>query len=136
MTSDQSMPTHGGLAGSAGDPTAISAFASFAHRILRIAPGAEKILEVRKQMPDEPVLNLGEALFWLFGQTAGAFDKARPRLTEIGGSDAQDDLFRFAHITSLAASGRQADARELLASRLASKTPSPMEERWMQKLAL
>ena len=69
-------------------------------------------------------------------EAADAFDTARPRLTEIGGSDAQDDLFRFAHMTSLAASGRQSAARELLASRLTSKPASPLEEHWMQSFSI
>jgi hypothetical protein len=51
-----------------------------------------------------------------------------PRLTEIGGSDAQDDLFRFAHIDSLRKSGRDSEATALLRARLDAKIPSPLEE--------
>lgn len=61
-------------------------------------------------------------------EAADEFDLASPRLTEIGGSDAQDDLFRFAHIDSLRRCGRKTDANNLLASRLSNKTASPLEE--------
>lgn len=66
---------------------------------------------------------------------ARAFDIAHPRLSEIGGSDAQDDLFRFAHIDSLHRAGRKADALNALRARLAKKNPSPMEASLLTRIA-
>ncbi|GAB4174408.1 MAG: tetratricopeptide repeat protein [Terrimicrobiaceae bacterium] len=63
------------------------------------------------------------------------FDPAALRLTEIGGSDAQDDLFRFAHIHSLRLARRRSDALQLLRARLCRKTPSPMEADWLAGLS-
>jgi len=54
-------------------------------------------------------------------------DPVMDRMTRIGGSDAQDDLFRFAHWESLRQAGRRADARAVLERRLALKRPSPLE---------
>ncbi len=59
---------------------------------------------------------------------ANRFEIGMPRLTEIGGSDAQDDLFRFAHIDSLRKSGRDSQATAMLKARMEAKTPSPLEE--------
>jgi tetratricopeptide (TPR) repeat protein len=56
------------------------------------------------------------------------FEKALPRLTEIGGSDAQNDLFRFAYMDSLFRSGRKSDALTALKQRIRLKNPSPLEE--------
>lgn len=56
------------------------------------------------------------------------FDPVMDRMTCIGGSDAQDDLFRFAHLDSLRRAGRKADAKAVLAQRLSRKRPSPLEE--------
>lgn len=68
-------------------------------------------------------LGAGEA-----GAAAGWLDPVMDRMTRIGGSDAQDDLFRFAHWDSLRRAGRKADARVLLERRLGQKRPSPLEE--------
>jgi len=57
------------------------------------------------------------------------FDPVMDRMTRIGGSDAQDDLFRFAHLDSLSRAGRKADAKTLLERRLIQKQPSPLEEK-------
>jgi len=65
-----------------------------------------------------------------FGDAATAateFDTAMPAMTQIGGSDAQDDLFRFAYLEALRRSGRQADAIAYLSKRLAKKPASPLE---------
>jgi tetratricopeptide (TPR) repeat protein len=62
------------------------------------------------------------------GAAAEWFDPVMDRMTRIGGSDAQDDLFRFAHWESLRGSGRKADARAWLRRRLGQKRPSPLEE--------
>jgi len=50
------------------------------------------------------------------------------QMTAIGGSDAQDDLFRLALLTALAGSGRPADARSYWSAITAFKTPSPLDE--------
>lgn len=63
------------------------------------------------------------------------FDPVMDRMTIIGGSDAQDDLFRFAHLDSLKRSGRNADAKARLTSRLAQKRPSPLEEKLLAEVA-
>lgn len=62
-------------------------------------------------------------------EAADLLDPVMDRVTRVGGSDAQDDLFRFAHYDSLRRAGRKADARALLERRLAQKRPSPLEER-------
>lgn len=61
-------------------------------------------------------------------------DPVMDRMTLIGGSDAQDDLFRFAHLDSLKRSGRKADARNILSRRLEQKPPSPLEEKLLSEL--
>lgn len=62
-------------------------------------------------------------------------DPVMDRMTRIGGSDAQDDLFRFAHLDSLKRSGRHADARALLQNRLTHKRPSASEEKLLAELS-
>jgi predicted Zn-dependent protease len=62
------------------------------------------------------------------------FQQAQPRLTEIGGSDAQDDLFRFATLHSLMQSGQKSEARAYLDARLRQKTASPLEEKLQSSL--
>lgn len=59
---------------------------------------------------------------------ATEFDAGMPSMTQIGGSDAQDDLFRFAYLDALRRSGRRADARTYLSARLTTKFPSPLEK--------
>ncbi|HTR58455.1 MAG TPA: hypothetical protein VMM27_09785 [Casimicrobiaceae bacterium] len=48
-------------------------------------------------------------------------------MTRIGGSDAQDDLFRFAFVDSLSRCGRRADAAAYLRGRMSRKPASPLE---------
>ncbi|MEP7330438.1 MAG: hypothetical protein ABI777_14610 [Betaproteobacteria bacterium] len=62
------------------------------------------------------------------------FDSAMPDMTRIGGSDAQDDLFRFAYIDSLRRAGRQTDATAFLRDRLAHKQASPLELQLLAQL--
>jgi len=62
-------------------------------------------------------------------------DPVMDRMTIIGGSDAQDDLFRFAHLDSLKRAGRAADARARLVRRLAQKRPSPLEEKLLAEIS-
>jgi len=68
------------------------------------------------------------------GEAASGFEASRARLSEIGGSDAQDDLFRFAHIDSLHRAGRRVDAAKVLRERLAKKKASPMEESLLTRI--
>jgi len=59
---------------------------------------------------------------------ATLLDSVQGQMTAIGGSDAQDDLFRLALLTALAGSGRPADARSYWSAITAFKTPSPLDE--------
>src|SRR5262245_14648268 len=43
-------------------------------------------------------------------RAAALLDPVMPMMTSVGGSDAQDDLFRQAYLRSLQAAGRRADA--------------------------
>ena len=65
---------------------------------------------------------------------AASFDAAMPAITRIGGSDAQDDLFRFAYIDSLKRADRRADAAAFLNERLARKRASPLETQLLAAL--
>jgi len=58
---------------------------------------------------------------------AGELEPVMPLVARIGGSDAQDDLFRFAFVDSLARCGRRADAAAYLRDRLSRKPASPLE---------
>lgn len=68
-------------------------------------------------------------------EAADAFAPAMPYMTRIGGSDAQDDLFRFAYIDSLRRCGRRADAAAYLNERLSRKPASPLEHRLLMALS-
>jgi len=68
--------------------------------------------------------------------TFGAGDRARaaelldpvmPMMTSIGGSDAQDDLFRQTYLRSLQAAGRHADAAAYLDRITAGKARTPLD---------
>ncbi len=50
-----------------------------------------------------------------------------PALTTIGGSDAQNDLFRQTYLRSLQAAGRQADAQEYFTRISGEKTRTPLD---------
>lgn len=58
-----------GLAITADSDAAVAAFDAFAGRLIRIAPGAEEIIEAAAQFPDTPMVQLGAAALCLFGQT-------------------------------------------------------------------
>lgn len=71
------------------------------------------------------------------GDLAGAAALLEPVMgsfTAIGGSDAQDDLFRLAYLTALVGSGRGADARSWWTTMTAFKSPSPLDERLEERL--
>lgn len=63
----------------------------------------------------------------LAGAAAG-LDPVMDQMTAVGGSDAQDDLFRLAYLTALAGAGRSDDARRWWTAMTAFKTPSPLDE--------
>lgn len=52
----------------------------------------------------------------------------------VGGSDAQNDLFRQTYLLALIESKQRAKAADLLARRQRSRPPTPLEERWSSRL--
>lgn len=52
----------------------------------------------------------------------------------VGGSDAQDDLFRQTHLVSLLRAGKRHAARKLLEHQLGDRTPSALEDAWARAL--
>ena len=50
-----------------------------------------------------------------------------PMMTSIGGSDAQDDLFRQTYLRSLQAAGRHADAAAYFDAITAGKSRTPLD---------
>jgi O-acetyl-ADP-ribose deacetylase (regulator of RNase III) len=60
-------------------------------------------------------------------RAAGLLDPVMPMMTSIGGSDAQDDLFRQTYLRSLQAARRSADAAAYFERITASKTPTPLD---------
>ncbi|MFN8040975.1 MAG: hypothetical protein U0Q07_17295, partial [Acidimicrobiales bacterium] len=65
---------------------------------------------------------------------AALLDPVMGSFTAIGGSDAQDDLFRLAYLTALAGAGRDADARAWWTEMTAFKAPSPLDGRLEERL--
>jgi tetratricopeptide (TPR) repeat protein len=61
------------------------------------------------------------------GRAAALLDPVMPLMTSIGGSDAQDDLFRQAYLRSLQAAGRHADAAAYFERITAGKAPTPLD---------
>jgi len=62
-----------------------------------------------------------------FSSASQLFGRSISRVAEVGGSDAQDDLFRFSYLESLRRSGQKAEARNYLEQRLREKKPSELE---------
>ena len=61
-------------------------------------------------------------------EAAELLDPVMPRMTSIGGSDAQDDLFRQMYAVALNGCGRGADARNFLAANAAAgKVATPLD---------
>ena len=58
---------------------------------------------------------------------AALLDPVMPMMTSIGGSDAQDDLFRQAYLRSLQAAGRRADAAAYFERMTADKSRTPLD---------
>ncbi len=65
---------------------------------------------------------------------ATALDGLLSAMPAVGGSDAQDDLFRQAYLTALRDAGRAADARTYWHAMTDWKTPSELELRWFATL--
>lgn len=65
---------------------------------------------------------------------AERLDPVMDHMPRIGGSDAQDDLFRFAYWDCLNRAGRRSDAAGHLKNRLSQKPPSPLEAEFLAKL--
>jgi tetratricopeptide (TPR) repeat protein len=63
------------------------------------------------------------------GEAAAAFDPAMAEMTAVGGSDAQDDLFRQAYLTALIGAGRTTDARRYWDAMTSFKVRSPLDDR-------
>jgi tetratricopeptide (TPR) repeat protein len=60
-------------------------------------------------------------------RAATLLDPVMAQMTAIGGSDAQDDLFRQAHLRSLQAAGRRADAAAYFAAITGNKPRTPLD---------
>jgi hypothetical protein len=60
-------------------------------------------------------------------RAAALLDPVMPMMTSIGGSDAQDDLFRQMYLRSLQAAGRRADAAAYFERITADKAPTPLD---------
>jgi tetratricopeptide (TPR) repeat protein len=60
-------------------------------------------------------------------RAAALLDPVMPMMTSIGGSDAQDDLFRQAYLRSLQAAGRHADAAAYFDRITANKASTPLD---------
>ena len=60
-------------------------------------------------------------------RAAQLLDPVMPLMTSIGGSDAQDDLFRQTYLRSLQAAGRYADAAAYAARMTGDKARTPLD---------
>jgi tetratricopeptide (TPR) repeat protein len=60
-------------------------------------------------------------------RAAALLDPVMPMMTAIGGSDAQDDLFRQTYLRSLQAAGRRADAAAYFQAITADKSPTALD---------
>jgi tetratricopeptide (TPR) repeat protein len=67
-------------------------------------------------------------------RAAERFDEAIDDLTAVGGSDAQNDLFRQTYLDALIAGGRPADARRYWQVMTGWKTTSPLDEKWLERI--
>jgi hypothetical protein len=56
-----------------------------------------------------------------------------PEIACVGGSDAQNDLFRQTYVVALLDSGRQTEARRRLNARLGGNPPTPVEQGWLAR---
>jgi len=60
-------------------------------------------------------------------RAAALLDPVMPMMTSIGGSDAQDDLFRQTYLRSLQAAGRHVQAAAYFDAITAAKSPTPLD---------
>src|SRR5262249_12070598 len=58
---------------------------------------------------------------------AALLDPVMPEVTSIGGSDAQDDLFRQTYLRGLQAAGRHTDATAYFERMTTGKAPTPLD---------
>lgn len=56
-----------------------------------------------------------------------------PEIACVGGSDAQNDLFRQTWVVALLDAGRQAEARKRLNARIAGSAPTAVEQGWLAR---
>ena len=56
-----------------------------------------------------------------------------PEVACVGGSDAQNDLFRQTYVVALLDAGRQAEARKRLNARIAGHAPTAVEQGWLAR---
>lgn len=63
----------------------------------------------------------------MWEQAADGLRPVMPRITAVGGSDAQDDLFRQMYFCALARAGRSTEARAFWEHCTAGKKPSPLD---------
>ncbi|MBY0276485.1 hypothetical protein K2Z84_14165 [Candidatus Binatia bacterium] len=56
-----------------------------------------------------------------------------PEVACIGGSDAQNDLFRQTYVVALLDAGRQSEARKRLNARIAGSAPTAVEQGWLAR---
>jgi tetratricopeptide (TPR) repeat protein len=63
-----------------GDPAAVDAVDVFTDRLANIDLGVEQILRDTETFPDTPMVQLGAAMVWLYGQTHDATNQARGHL--------------------------------------------------------
>lgn len=70
------------------------------------------------------------------GDAAAACAHLEPvaEIGRVGGSDAQDDLFRYAQLVALMDAGRRADARRLFDQLLEGREPTPVEAGWLARI--
>jgi tetratricopeptide (TPR) repeat protein len=67
-----------------------------------------------------------------WADAAALLDPVMARITTIGGSDAQDDLFRQMYVVALAKAGRGPDARAFFnANGLPGRRPTPLDARFL-----
>ncbi|HTW28547.1 MAG TPA: tetratricopeptide repeat protein [Acetobacteraceae bacterium] len=68
-------------------------------------------------------------------RAAERLEPAMPSIGSVGGSDAQNDLFRQSFLVALIESGRAAEARTELRRRLEGVQPTPLDEYWLSRAA-
>ena len=56
-----------------------------------------------------------------------------PEVACVGGSDAQNDLFRQTYVVALLDAGRQTEARKRLNARIAGHAPTAVEQGWLAR---